>query len=176
MEALGIFTDSNGTLHLNNRGQRSAITSGIYTPINNNSVIEFKIFATGMYIVNPPSPVIVNFAVTPLDDVLTARNSARFKLQVETSDTRPIIYFVLADVNENTGTKVGTQHYEYGRTYTIRLELVGNSMKVYINGRKMTEELLIPTGQKAFFIGYTLPIAAGVDAEVKELTIDGVAK
>ena len=176
MEALGIFTDASGILHLNNRGQRNAITSGIYTPIKNNSVIEFKVFVTGMYIVNPPSPVIVNFAITPLDDVLTARNSTRFKLQVETSDTRPIIYFVLADVNENTGTKVGTQHYEYGRTYTIRLELVGNSMRIYINGRKMTEELLIPTGQKAFFIGYTLPIAAGVDAEVKELTIDGVAK
>lgn len=176
METLGIFTDANGTLHLNNRGQKNAITSGIYTPVNNNSVIEFKIFVTGMYIVNAPSPVIVNFAVAPLDDVLTARNSARFKLQVETNDTRPIIYFVLADVNENTGTRMGTQHYEYGRTYTIRLELVGNSMKVYINGRKMTEELLIPTGQKAFYIGYTLPIAAGVDAEVKDITIDGVAR
>lgn len=176
MEALGIFTDANGTLHLNNRGQRIAITSGIYTPIKNDSVIEFKIFVTGMYIINAPNPVIVNFAVAPLDDVLTARNSARFKLQVETSDTRPIIYFVLADVNENMGTKVGTQHYEYGRTYTIRLELVGNSMRIYINGRKMTEELLIPTGQKAFFVGYTLPVAAGVDAEVKELTIDGIAR
>jgi hypothetical protein len=139
-------------------------------------VIEFKIFVTGMYIVTPPNPVIVNFAVAPLDDVLTAKNSARFKLQVEMTDSKPIVYFVLADVNENTGTKVGTQHYEYGRTYTIRLELVGNSMKVYLNGRKMTDELLIPTGQKAFYIGYTLPIAAGVDAEVKDLTIDGVAR
>lgn len=176
MEALGIFTDADGTLHLNNRGQRTAITSGIYTPIKNDSVIEFKIFVTGMYIANAPNPVMVNFAVAPLDDVLTARNSARFKLQVETSGTKPIIYFVLADVNENMGTKVGTQHYEYGRTYTIRLEVVGNSLKVYINGRKLAEELLIPTGQKAFFIGYTLPIAAGVDAEVKEITIDGVAR
>lgn len=177
MEALGIFTDANGTLHLNNRGQRSAITSGIYTPITNSSVIEFKVFVTGMFIVNlPPNPVIVNFAVAPLDDVLTARNTARFKLQVETNDRRPTIYFVLADVNENTGTKLGTQHYEYGRTYTIRLEVVGNSLRVYINGRKLSEELLIPTGQKAFYIGYTLPIAAGVDAEVKDLTIDGVAK
>jgi hypothetical protein len=176
MEALGIFTDANGILHLNNRGQRNAITSGIYTTVNSDSVIEFKIFVTGMYIVNTTNPVVVNFAVAPLDDVLTARNTARFKLQVETNDTRPIIYFVLADVNENTGTRMGTQHYEYGRTYTIRLELVGNSMKVYINGRKMTEELLIPTGQKAFYIGYTLPIAAGVDAEVKDITIDGVAR
>jgi hypothetical protein len=176
MEALGIFTDASGILHLNNRGQKNASTSGIYTPVNNNSVIEFKIFVTGMYIVTPPNPVIVNFAVAPLDDVLTAKNSARFKLQVEMTDSKPIVYFVLADVNENTGTKVGTQHYEYGRTYTIRLELVGNSMKVYLNGRKMTDELLIPTGQKAFYIGYTLPIAAGVDAEVKDLTIDGVAR
>jgi hypothetical protein len=176
MEALGIFTDASGILHLNNKDQRNVVTSGIYTPIKNNSVIEFKVFVTGMYIVNLPSPVIVNFAVAPIDDVLTARNSARFKLHVETNDNRPIIYFVLADVNENTGTKVGTQHYEYGRTYTIRLELVGNSMRVYINNVKMAEELLIPTGQKAFYIGYTLPIVAGVDAEVRDITIDGVAR
>ncbi|MCK7520406.1 MAG: hypothetical protein MZV64_23335 [Ignavibacteriales bacterium] len=149
MEALGIFTDASGILHLNNKDQRNVVTSGIYTPIKNNSVIEFKIFVTGMYIVNLPNPVIVNFAVAPLDDVLMARNSARFKLHVETNDNRPIIYFVLADVNENTGTKVGTQHYEYGRTYTIRLELVGNSMRVYINNVRMNEELLIPTGSKS---------------------------
>jgi hypothetical protein len=177
MEALGIFTDANGILHLNYRDQRSAITSGIYTPINNSSVIEFKVFVKSMYIANnTTNPVTVNLAVAPLDDILTARNTARFKLHVEKDGSGPIIYFVLADVNENAGTKVGSQHYEYGRIYTIRLELVGNSMKVYINGLKMSEELLIPTGQKAFYIGYTLPIAAGVDAEIKDITIDGVAR
>jgi hypothetical protein len=176
LEGLGIFTDGNGTLHLNYKDQRTAIASGIYTPIKNNSVIEFKIHVNSMYAVYADNPVTISFAVAPQDDPMTARNTARFKLHVETPGDRPIIFFVLADVNENSGTKVGSQHYEYGQTYTIRLELVGNSMKVYINNVKMTEELLIPTGQKVFYIGYNVPIIAGVDVEVSEVTIDGQPK
>ena len=175
IESLGIFTDNNGTLHLNYREQKTAISSGIYTPINNNSVIEFRVFVNSMYIVYAPA-VIVNFAVAPLDDVMTARNSARFSLLVEENKDKPIIHFALADVNEYTGTKLGTQHYEYKNTYTIRLELVGNIMKVYINGLKIPEEPLIPIGQKVFYIGYNIPIIAGVDVDVKDITVDGAAR
>lgn len=176
LEGLGIFTDSNGTLHLNYMDQKTAIVSGIYTPIKNNAVIEFKIHVNMMYVVYADNTVTISFAVAPQDDPMTARNTARFKLHVETPVDRPIIHFMLADVNEYTGTKVGTQHYEYGRTYTIRLELMGNSMKVFINNVKMDEELLIPTGQKVFYIGYNVPIIAGVDVEVSGLTIDGQPK
>lgn len=177
IEALGIFTDNAGVLHLNYRDQKKTIASGIYTSLKNNSVIEFKVFVNSMYIVYPEEPpVIVNFAVAPVDDPLTAKKAARFKLHVETNDNKPIIHFVMADANENIGTKVGSQHYEYGQTYTIRLELVGNSMKVFINGRKMNEDLLIPGGQKVFYIGYEIPVIAGVDIDISSVTIDGVPR
>ena len=177
MEALGIFTDNKGILHLNYRDQPEPVASGIYTPINSNSVIEFKIFVNSMYIVYlPPNPVTVSFAIAPEGDPLTARNTARFKLHVETNDNEPVIYFVLADVNENTGVRVNSQHYEYGRTYTIRLELVGNVMNVFINDLIMNESLLIPNGQKVFYIGFNIPRISGVDVEIRDLIIDGIPR
>lgn len=176
MEALGIFTDSAGTLHLNYRDRRSVAAAGIYTPIRNDSVIEFKVFVNSMYVVYLDKPLTVNFAVAPANDPITEKNTARFNLHVDTNEKPPIVHFVLADVGEHLGTKVGTQHYEYGRTYTIRLELVGNFMKVYINGREMLETPYIPTGQKVFYIGYNIPIISGVDVEVKDITIDGAPR
>ncbi len=76
-------------------------------------------------------------------------------------------------MDETDGIKVPTQHYEYGRTYTIRFELEGNSMRVYINNLEMKEKLFIPNGQKVFYVGYYLPMQAGVDAEVRDIKVDG---
>lgn len=176
MEALGIFTDSTGTLYLNNSNKRDPIVSGIYTKIQDNSVIEFKVYVNSMYLVYPENPVFVSFAVAPESDPMSARNTARFKLQVEDSGERPFVHFVLAHINENNGAKVGSQHYEYGRTYTIRLELVGNTMKVYINGLEMDKKPLIPTSPKVFYIGYNIPIIAGVDVKVSNITVDGLPR
>lgn len=176
MEVLGIFTDSTGTLYLNNSNRRDPIVSGIYTKIQDNSVIEFKVYVNSMYLVYPENPVFVSFAVAPESDPMTARNTARFKLQVEDSGERPFVHFVLAHINENNGVKVGSQHYEYGRTYTIRLELVGNIMKVYINGLEMDKKPLIPTSPKVFYIGYNIPIIAGVDVKVSNITVDGLPR
>lgn len=173
LEALGIFTDATGTLYLNNREKKNSITSGIYTPIQNNSVIEFKVYVNSMYIIYPEPPVYISFAVAPEDDPLKARTSARFKLQVEDVGDRPYVYFMLAHENENDGARVETQHYEYGRTYRIRLELVGNIMKVYINDLKMDKMPFIPTGPKVFYIGYNIPIIGGVDVNISNVTVDG---
>jgi hypothetical protein len=91
MESIGIFTDSAGTLHLNYRDQRDAIAAGIFTPIRNGSVIEFKVFVNSMYIVYKEKPVTVSFAVAPQDDPMTAKNTARFKLHVEDEFNKPMI-------------------------------------------------------------------------------------
>jgi len=173
---LGIFTDATGTLYLNYRDRKDPISSGIYTPIENDSVIEFTIYVNSMFVVYPANPVYVRFAVAPADDPMTPRTSARFKLQVEDPGDRPIVHFVLAHVNESNGAKVGSQHYEYGRVYNIKLELVGNIMKVYINGLKMDQTPFIPTGPKVFYIGYNIPIIGGVDVNVSGITVDGVPR
>ena len=176
MESMGIFVGDDGKLNLSAQKRRTAIASGIYTSISNNSVIEFKVFVNSMYLVYEESPADLVFAIAPASDPMTTRNMARFKLHVETSESKPLIYFMMADVGENTGIKVPDQHYEYGRTYTIRFELSGSVMNVYINNLKMKESLLIPDGQKVFYVGYSLPVLAGADALVTDVTVDGVLK
>jgi hypothetical protein len=173
LAALGIFTDAEGMLYLNYGDKKEPVASGIYTPIEDDSVIEFKVHVNSMFIVYPANPVYVSFAVAPEDNPMTARTTARFKLQVEDPGDLPIVHFVLAHVNESNGAQVGTQHYEYGRTYRIRLELVGNIMKVYINDLKMDKTPFIPTGPKVFYIGYNIPIIGGVDVNVSDVTVDG---
>lgn len=174
--ALGIFPDRSGILHIVDGKKRNAITSGIYTPINSDSVIEFNVHVNSMYIANPNPPVYVAFAIAPAGDPLTGKNTARFKLQVEDKKDSALIYFVLADVGENIGAKFKTQHYEYGRTYTIRFELTGSIMSIFINNIKLNESLSIPAGSKVFYIGYDSPPYAGVDVEITNVKIDGALK
>lgn len=177
VENSGIFADPQGILHLYKRDQKSAEAAGIYADIPSNySIIEFNIYVNSMYIADALSPAFVSFAVAPASDPMTAKSSARFRLFVEKPGNDPAVLFMMADVGENNGVKITTQHYEYSRTYRIRLELVGGLMRVYINDLKMDESLSIPDGAKVFYIGYTLPALAGMDVEVSNIRIDGVPK
>jgi hypothetical protein len=58
----------------------------------------------------------------------------------------------------------------------VRTEVKGISMNVYINGIDTKETVSIPSGPKVFYIGYKLPLQAGVDTTIKNITIDGVNK
>jgi len=174
--SLGMFPDRSGALHILDKEKRASVASGIYTPINNDSIVEFKVHVNSMYIVNPENPTYINFAIAPLGDPKTTKNTARFKLQIEDNNNSPLIYFVLADTGENNGAKYPTQHYEYGRTYTIRFELTGSIMSIFVNNTKLNENLSIPAGPKVFYIGYSLPAYAGIDTEVTNIKIDGVLK
>lgn len=174
--SLGMFADRSGVLHILDEEKRASIASGIYTPINNDSTVEFKVHVNSMYIVNSGNPTYINFAIAPLNDPMTTKNTTRFKLQVEDNKNSPLIYFVLADTGENNGAKYPTQHYEYGRTYTIRFEITGSIMSIFINNSKLNENLSVPPGPKAFYIGYSLPAYAGNDTEVTNIKIDGVLK
>jgi len=176
MESLGMFADSLGILHVKLAEQRTPLSSGIYTPVKNNSTIEFNLHVNYMYIVYNDNPLTVNFVIAPADDLAVKRNSTRFNLTVLNPGSEPVIHYFLADAGENTGTRLGTQHYEYGHDYDIRFELSGNVMKIYINNYKLQEDLFIPTGQKVFYIGYDLPIISSADVEIRDLTIDGVRK
>lgn len=129
-----------------------------------------------MYLVYAEPAVYISFAVAPLNDPMTAKNTARFKLQVEDTINSPLIYFVLADAGENAGVKITNQHYEYGRTYNIRFELAGSVMRLFINNIRQNENLSIPDGEKVFYIGYNLPTLAGIDAEVTNIRVDGIAR
>jgi len=156
--------------------KRDAVVSAIYTAINSDSVIEFNVHVNAMYIANPNPPTYVSFAVVPAGEPMSATNAARFKLQVEDKRDNSLIYFVLADAGENDGAKFPSQHYEYGNTYTIRLELTGSIMSIFINNIKLTESLSLPSGAKEFYIGYSLPSYAGLDVEVTNIKVDGVFK
>ena len=95
---------------------------------------------------------------------------------MESNEGSPLIYFVLADMDENNGAKLTSQHYEYGRTYTLRFEISGNITNIFVNNTRLVENLSIPAGAKVFYVGYNLPALAGLDVEVKDLGIDGVLK
>lgn len=174
LDELGIFANA-GTLHLfKNTGNNTAV-SGISTPINSNSVIEFNIYVNSLSTkLDNVSEVI--FAVTPADDRLTARSTARFKLHVEDPGDGRVVHFTMADAGENTGVNLGTQHYEYGHTYKISLLLSPTEMNVFIDGYRMIEGLDIPLGAKAFYIGYDLPVFAEMDVKISNITVDGLTK
>jgi len=173
MGSTGIFADRNRILHLLERDKRILSISGIYTPIANDAIIEFKIFVNSMYIAPAGSPTYVSFAIAPADDPITAKKSARFKLQMEDDDDRHLIYFVLADVDENNGARLTDQHYEYRTTYTLRFELTGSVMSVFINNIRLNQNLSIPGGSKVFYMGYNVTAYAGVDVQVTNFKING---
>jgi hypothetical protein len=49
-------------------------------------------------------------------------------------------------------------------------------MNISINGTELDETLSIPAGPKVFYIGYNLPLLAGVNVEVTDISIDGIRK
>jgi len=176
MGPVGIFADGSGVLHILDKNKRDHVSYGIAAPINNDSVIEFKVFVDSMYLLEEGNPLYASFAVASASDPASEKNTARFKLQVEQTNIKPVIIFVLADAGENNGAAVGGRHYGYGNTYAIRLELTGNVMSVYINDVKMHEMLSLPVGSRVFRIGYNLPAFASIDINVMDVKIDGVLK
>ncbi len=170
---LGISAESGDILHIFLTEKNSARTARIYTYITDKTVIEFDIFVNYMYLVYNDSPANVTFGVAPANEPKAIGTSTRFKLQVEKNDSRPIVFFMLADTGETTGSKIPNQHYEYGRTYNIRLELSDIRLSVYINGTKMQEQLSLPDGEKLFYIDYNMPLLSGLDLQIKNLSFDG---
>jgi hypothetical protein len=170
---LGISAETGNILHIFLTEKNAARSARIYTPIANNTAIEFDLFVNYMYLVYNDSPANVTFGVAQASDPKGINTSTRFKLQVEKNDSRPIVFFMLADTGEFTGTKIPNQHYEYGRTYNIRLELSDIKLRVYINGKLMQEQLSLPDGDKVFYIDYNMPLLSGLDLQIKNLSFDG---
>jgi len=174
-DLLGIFAKADGSLEIINGKRKSNVASGVFIPIKNNSVIQFKVYITSMYIVYQ-DPTYISFAVAPANNPMDARNTARFKLAVEKNESKPVIFFVEANVGDAIGIHEASRHYVYKQTYTVKMTLDGNKMNVTVNGIPIDNSLVVPTGQKVFYIGYNLPILANIDALVTDLTIDGVKK
>ena len=173
LDALGISVERGGKLHFLATAPKAPAASGIFIPVGNESVIEFKISVKSLYIVYPDVPANITFSVSQPNDPMADRGSGRFKLRVEDNTQPALVYFLLADTTEPTGSKLETQHYSYGRTYSIRLELKSIYMQTYINDVKLNEEVTIPAGSKVFYIGYDLPILAGADVEISDIKVDG---
>lgn len=174
--ALGFSANQSGVLKMFQVAKRRTVAAGIYLPVSETSNVQFKIRVNHLYIVYADPPTYINFAIAPASAPMTGTESARFRLYVNKNDQRPLISFMMADVGESTGSRIESRHYEYGRTYTIRFELAGSSMRVFINDVNTNEILLIPAGQKVFYVGYNLPTLAGVDAEIMDVWVDGVLK
>lgn len=173
LNTLGIYADTGGKVHLLGDATFRRLVSGISMPVGDQSIIEFKIFVNTMYIVYDEAPAFITFSIAPRDEPMAGRGSGRFKLHIEDPGNDALIYFMLADTTESTGTKYPTQHYLYRRIYTIRLELKGIFADVYINDARLTDRITIPAGEKVFYIGYDLPIQSGADIEVFDIKVDG---
>jgi len=176
LSSLGFVAQSDGTLHIFTSPSNVQTASGINTALNDQSIIEFKVYVNSLYLVYNDNPAYIAFSVAPQSDPISTRGSGRFKLQVKDNSSSPEILFVLADTTESNGNPLTTQHYLYGRTYDVRLELQGLSMKIYINNVDTKETVSIPSGPKVFYIGYNLPLLAGADVEIKDIVMDGVKK
>lgn len=173
LNAMGIYADIGGKVHLLGDATFQRLASGISMPVTDRSVIEFKVYVNNLYIVYPGTPAFITFSIAPAEAPMTGSGSGRFKLHIEDREVDAFIYFMLADTTESTGTKYPTQHYLYGRTYTVRLVLTGIFADIYINDVRLTDRITIPAGEKVFYIGYDLPVQSGADIEVFDIEVDG---
>ena len=171
------FTVSGGNLNIIVSPSDTALASGIYTEISDHAVIKFNVSVSKFYLAYPNEPGYITFAVSPKSNPMTKNGSGRFKLQINDLGGSPLIYFILADAGEPNGQKLTTQHYLYGRSYDIRLEIIGLSMNIYINdSKKPVGTVNIPGDAKIFYIGYSIPLRASASAVVKGVNIDGQDK
>ena len=174
LSSLGFRAESGGKLNLVVPRSNAQTTSGVFTPVGNASVIEFKVRANSFHIADPAKPAYIGFAIAPENNPMAVKGSGRFKLQIENTGNATRLYFLLADADEATGIKVDTQNYQYKRTADIRMELNGPVMDVYINNVKQLEAIRIPSGSIVFYVGYDLPLLAGADIQISDVVVDGV--
>ena len=170
---LGFRAESDGTLNLVVPRSNAQTTSGIFTPVGSQSVIEFKVRVNSFHIADQAKPAYIGFSIAPKNNPMAVKGSGRFKLQIENTGNAARLYFLLADADETSGSKVDTQNYQYKRTADIRMELNGPVMNVYINNVKLLEAIRIPSEPLVFYIGYDLPLLAGADIEITDVVVDG---
>jgi hypothetical protein len=151
-----------------------ASAAGIFTNVGDRSTVEFNVFVNTLYLIYEDNPAYITFAIAPSEDPMATKGSARFKLQIKKAGSSPIVFFMLADPNQPTGTELGTQHYLWGRIYKFRFVLKGIDMEVYIDNVKLDRTISIPSGAKVFYIGYNIPVLAKADVEISNIVIDGV--
>jgi len=170
-EALHISADQSGTLHFAAKAGKDKLASGIYTPIRDNSVIEFSVTVTQLFISFAGDPAAtITFALAPQASPMSEQGSSRFKLIVEKPND--IIFYLTAGADQTVGNKIIGQHPEFSTKYSIKMELSGLSVKIYINNAN-TKEVTLAAGSKVLYIGYSLAPASGADVEISGLKIDG---
>ncbi len=174
LSSLGFAAERGGKLNLVVPRSNAQTTSGIFTPVGNPSVIEFKVRVNSFHIADQTRPAYIGFAIAPKNNPMAVKGSGRFKVQIENTGNAARLYFLLADADEATGSKVDTQSYQYKHTADIRMELKGPVMNVYINNVKQLEDITIPSGAIVFYIGYDLPLLAGADIQITDVVVDGV--
>ena len=123
----------------------------------------------------PDEAAYVTFGIAPTDDPLAERGAGRFKLVVDKTGNAQTIFYFLANAEQSFGSKWPSQHPSAGRTYSIRFVLKSISMEIYVDGNKLKDEVTLPPGAKVFDIGYYLPVQAGTDISITDLTVDGVS-
>jgi hypothetical protein len=171
-EGLHITTDQFGTLHfVVTKAGKDKLASGIYRSIQDNSVIEFSVTVRKLFILYQGDPAAtLTFAIAPQDQPMGELGSGRFKF-IADSLNGPVVYFT-AGADQAAGSKVIGQHPDLQKAYSIKLELSGLSMKIYINNVN-AKEVVIPQGPKVLYIGYSLAPASGADVEISGLKING---
>ncbi len=174
LDSLGFRAESDGKLNLVVPRSNAQTTSGIFTPVGNQSVIEFKVRVNSFHIADQTKPAYIGFSIAPKNNPMAVKGSGRFKLQIENTGNAARLYFLLADADEASGSKVDTQNYQYKHTADIRMELNGPVMNVYINNVKQLEAIRIPSEPIVFYIGYDLPLLAGADIQITDVVVDGV--
>ena len=174
LNSLGLTVESGGNLHLVVSIPKAQVTAGIFTPIADRSIIKFKVLVKNLYLAYSAKPATLSFAIAPQDDPMAAIGSGRFKLQIEDTKSPSQIYFMLADSTETTGIR--SKRASYKRSYDVRMELKGLTMQVYVDGVKLMEDITIPSGPKVFTIGYSVPLSAYADIEIKDIVIDEINK
>ena len=174
LNSLGVSAEQGGKIRLLATAPKAKSASGVAIPVTDQSVIDFKLSIGSLYIIYPDEAVYVSFGIAPADNQLAERGAGRFKLVVDRTGNEQTVFYYLANAEQSFGSKWPSQHPSYNRVYAIRLVLKSISMEIYVDGNKLKDEVTLPPGTKVFNMGYYLPVQAGTDISISELTIDGV--
>lgn len=169
----GITVNKQGVLAFKISQTAQIYLAAIALPVEAIAEVEFDLQRSALQAAYANELAAIEVAIAPAKEPTSNDDAARFRLMRD-SLSDPLTYFWLADLGETKGAKISALHYEKSGGYHIRLSLDGSTLKVYIDGAAMPKTLRLPPGPKVLRLGYLAARNATIDAQISNLTVNGL--
>ncbi len=144
---------------------------GIYKTLPASSVVSFTIQINELTTLNDEDG---NIAVAVIPNNAPDPNlGVELLFQVETSPPHlSPIRLKTHERNEPERYIKDIPAYEFEKPYMVRMELIGNSLVIYLNDQRIAGPLNITFQDSSLWIGYRLPVGGTLSAEISDFVIE----